>query len=146
MDIPRTGRVLALDWGQKRIGIARSDEGQVLASPEATLVRREGKRFPMPAFLEIIDKHQPVGLVVGLPLSLEGVEGESAAAARELADLVGKRTGLPVDLTDERMTTARVLGVMRETGTSTRDKDAIDASAAAVLLQNWLDARRGGVR
>lgn len=146
MTIPSQGRVLALDWGQKRIGIARSDEGQVLASPEATLTRREGKRFPMPAFLEIIEKHQPVGLVVGLPLSLEGEEGASAAAARELADLVGKRTGLPVDLTDERMTTARVLGVMRETGVSTRDKEAVDASAAAVLLQNWLDARRGGAR
>jgi putative Holliday junction resolvase len=144
MSIPLTGRVLALDWGLRRIGIARSDEGQVLATPETTLSRREGKRFPMPAFLELVAKHQPVGLVVGLPLSLEGAEGDSAAAARELADLVGRRTGLPVDLTDERMTTARVLGVMRETGTSSRDKEAVDASAAAVLLQNWLDRRRGG--
>ena len=144
MSITLTGRVLALDWGLRRIGIARSDEGQVLASPETTLSRREGKRFPMPAFLELVAKHQPVGLVVGLPLSLEGAEGDSAAAARELADLVGRRTGLPVDLTDERMTTARVLGVMRETGTSSRDKEAVDASAAAVLLQNWLDRRRGG--
>jgi putative Holliday junction resolvase len=145
MSIPASGRVLALDWGQKRIGIARSDEGQVLASPETTLTRREGKRFPMPAFLELIDKHQPVGLVVGLPLTLEGDEGESAAAARQLAEQVGKRTGLPVDLIDERMTTARVLGTMREMAASSRDKEAIDAGAAAVLLQNWLDRRRGGI-
>jgi putative Holliday junction resolvase len=146
MSIPTQGRVLALDWGQRRIGIARSDEGQVLASPEATLTRREGKRFPMPAFLDLVAKHQPVGLVVGLPLTLDGEEGESAGAARALAAEVGKRTGLPIDLTDERMTTARVLGVMRETGVSTRDKEVVDANAAAVLLQNWLDARRGGAR
>jgi putative holliday junction resolvase len=146
MSIPPSGRVLALDWGLRRIGVARSDEGQVLATPEATLTRREGKRFPMPAFLELVEKHQPVGLVVGLPLSLEGAEGESAAAARDLAEQVAKRTGLPVDLTDERMTTARVLGTMRELGKSSRDKEEVDASAAAVLLQNWLDARRGGIQ
>lgn len=144
MTIPPQGRVLALDWGERRIGIARSDEGQILASPTATLTRRAGKRFPMPDFLALVATHQPVGLVVGLPLTLEGTEGESATYARELATLVGERTGLPVDLTDERMTTARVLGTMREQGTSMRGRKAeIDAGAAAVLLQGWLDRRRG---
>ncbi len=123
---------------------ARSDEGQILASPTQTLTRREGKRFPMTEFLALVADHQPVGLVVGLPLTLEGTEGPSAAAARELAELVGRRTGLPVDLTDERMTTARVLGVLREQGASARGrKEEVDAHAAAVLLQGWLDRRRG---
>ncbi len=146
MSIPHEGRIVAIDWGEIRLGLALSDERQVLASPLVTLTRRAGKRFPMPAFLESLEQHAPVGIVVGLPLTLEGEEGESARAARELSELVARRTGLPVELTDERMTTARVLGAIREQGGSTRGrKEDVDAAAAAVLLQGFLDRRRGGV-
>lgn len=142
--IPPHGRILALDWGERRIGLALSDESQLLASPLDTLTRRAGKRFPMPGFLAQVAVHQPIGLVVGLPLGGDGEEGESAAAARELATLVGRRTGLPVELWDERMSTARALAAIREQGGSTRGRRAdVDALAAAVLLQHWLDARRG---
>jgi len=145
MSIPPAGRILAIDWGEVRLGLALSDEGQVLASPLGTLTRRPGKRFPMPAFLESVDSHHPVGIVVGLPLTPEGGEGDSARAARELADQVGRRTSLPVELTDERMTTARVLRDIREQGGTTRGrKEEVDAHAAALLLQGFLDARRGG--
>jgi putative pre-16S rRNA nuclease len=145
MPIPPSGRIIAIDWGEVRLGLALSDEGQVLATPLGTLTRRAGKRFPMPAFLESVDTHQPVGIVVGLPLTLEGDEGESARAARDLADQVGRRTTLPVELTDERMTTARVLSGIREQGGSTRGRKAeVDAHAAAMLLQGFLDQRRGG--
>jgi len=144
MPIPPAGRIVAIDWGEIRLGLALSDEGQVLASPLATLTRRAGKRFPMPAFLDLLQPHQPVGVVVGLPLTPEGEEGPAAFAARELGDLVGRRTGLPVDLTDERMTTARALAGIREQGGSTRGrKQEVDARAAAVLLQGYLDRRRG---
>lgn len=144
MPIPREGRIIAIDWGEVRLGLALSDEGQVLASPLDTLVRRPGKRFPMPLFLEHIAKHQPAGIVVGLPLTPEGDEGESAVAAREVGTLAGERTGLPVEYQDERMTTARVLSLIREQGGSTRGrKEAVDALAAAVLLQAFLDGRRG---
>lgn len=144
MPIPSTGRIIAIDWGEVRLGLALSDETQMLASPLATLTRRTGKRFPMPGFLELVEAHQPVGIVVGLPLTLEGEEGDSAMAARELARLVGQRTGLPFELTDERMTTARVLNSIREQGGSTRGrKDEVDSHAAAVLLQSFLDKRRG---
>lgn len=139
-----SGRIIAIDWGEVRLGLALSDEGQILASPIGTLTRRAGKRFPMPAFLETLEAHHPVGIVVGLPLTPEGGEAESAAAARELADAVGRRTGLPVALTDERMTTARVLSTIRAQGGSTRGrKEDVDAHAAAVLLQGFLDQRRG---
>jgi len=142
--IPALGRVLALDWGERRIGLALSDPTQFLASPLDTLTRRPGKRFPMPAFLALVATHQPVGLLVGLPLTPAGHEEASAVAARELAGLVGARTGLPVDLWDERMSTARALGAIREQGGSTRGRRGdVDALAAAVLLQHWLDARRG---
>jgi putative Holliday junction resolvase len=135
-----------LDWGQVRIGLALSDESQTLASPLETLVRRRGKRFPMPRLLELVAEHRPVGIVVGLPLTPEGDEGESAIESRALAESVAARTGLPLELWDERLTTARALRAVREQGGSTRGrKEDVDALAAAVLLQHFLDARKAAV-
>ncbi len=141
--LPGAGRLLGIDWGEVRIGLALSDETQLLASPLDTLVRRRGKRFPMPRFLEHVAAHRPVGLVVGLPLDPEGREGTAAGEARALASLVGARTGLPVVLWDERMTSARALAAIREQGGSTRGRrEDVDALAAAILLQHFLDTRR----
>ena len=141
--IPPIGRVLGIDWGESRIGLALSDELQILASPLETLTRRAGKRFPMPRFLELVGAHQPVGLVVGLPLTGEGEEGPAAAAARELAAGAARRTGLPGAFHAERFSTARALGIIREQGGSTRGrKGDVDALAAAILLQQFLDSRR----
>jgi putative Holliday junction resolvase len=81
--------------------------------------------------------------VVGLPLTPEGAEGESAAGAREVAEAIGRRTGLPVELWDERMSTARALAAIREQGGSTRGRrQDVDALAAAVVLQHYLEAHR----
>ncbi len=143
--IPHAGRIMALDWGEVRLGLALSDELQILASPLDTLSRRPGKRFPMPPFLAHIERHHPVGIIVGLPLTLEGDEGTSALAARELSELVASRTGLPVVLVDERMTTARAHREIHAQGGSMRGrKEEVDALAASVLLQGYLDMRRGG--
>ena len=143
MAIPATGRILAVDWGEVRFGLALSDETQTIASPLCTLSRRAGKRFPMPAFLELITAHRPVGLVVGLPLTPDGIEGESAAAARELSVLLGARTYLPVTLVDERMTTARAHAAIHEQGGSARGRrEDVDALAATILLQHFLEMRR----
>ena len=143
MTIPTTGRILAVDWGEIRIGLALSDETQTLASPLETLVRRAGKRLPMPRLLELTALHQPVGIVVGLPLSPEGTEEESAASAREMAATIARRTGLPLELWDERMSTARALASIWEQGGSTRGrKPEVDALAASILLQHYLDGRR----
>ena len=145
--IPPQGRVLGIDWGEIRIGLALSDELQMLASPLETLVRRRGKRFPMPRLLELVAAHAPVGVVVGLPLTPAGDEGPSAAEARAVATLVEGRTGLPVELRDERFSTARALRLVREQEGSTRGRrEDVDALAAAVLLQGFLDARRAGAR
>jgi putative holliday junction resolvase len=143
--LPSPGRLISVDWGEVRIGLALSDESQFLATPLETLVRRPGKRFPMPRFTAIIAEHRPVGVVVGLPLTGEGREEASAVSARELAGTIAARTGLPVELWDERMSTARALGLIREQGGTTRGRrEDVDALAAAVLLQHFLDARRGG--
>jgi putative Holliday junction resolvase len=141
------GRLLGVDWGERRIGLALSDESQTLAQPLATLTRRPGKRFPMTRLLDHIARNQVVGVVVGLPLDEAGAEGDAARAARALADDIGRRAGgeLPVALWDERMTTARVLAAVREMGGSTKGrKDDVDALAAALLLQHYLDTQRGG--
>lgn len=146
MPIPTAGRILGVDWGEIRTGLALSDESQTLAAPLETLVRRRGKRFPMPRFLELVAQHRPVGIVVGLPLTPDGEETASAREARALATLAAERTGLPFELWDERLTTARALRLVREQGGSARGrKQDVDALAAAVLLQHFLDARKAAV-
>jgi putative Holliday junction resolvase len=145
--IPDTGRILGVDWGEVRIGLALSDESQTLASPLETLVRRRGKRIPMPRLLALIERHRPVGVVVGLPLEPEGGEGPSAGEARTTAGAIEARSALPVALWDERLSTARALRAVREQGGTTRGrKEEVDALAAAVLLQHFLDARRAALR
>jgi len=141
---PPAGRLLAVDWGERRIGVALSDETQTLAQPLATLTRRAGKRFPMGSLLALLHEHAAAGIVVGLPLEPEGTEGLAAREVRALADLIGRRTSVPVALWDERLTTARALRAVRALGGSTRGRAGdVDALAAAVLLQHYLDARRG---
>ena len=143
MAIPRAGRILAVDWGERRFGLAVSDDTQTIASPLGTLTRRPGKRFPMPAFLEHCTAQRPVGLVVGWPLTPEGTEGRASNAARELAALLGARTYLPVELVDERMTSARAHAAIREQAGSTRGRRGdVDALAATILLQHFLETRR----
>jgi putative Holliday junction resolvase len=141
---PGVGRLLGVDWGERRIGLALSDESQTLAQPLGTLTRRRGKRFPMKDLLTHLDAHQVVGIVVGLPLDASGDEGEPARAARTLAQDIARRAARPVTLWDERFTTARVRRAVHEMGGTPRDRPAdIDALAATLLLQHYLDGRRG---
>jgi putative Holliday junction resolvase len=133
-----------VDWGERRIGLALSDESQILAQPLATLTRRAGKRFPMSQLLGYMDAQQVVAVVVGLPLDEHGAEGEAARAARALAEDIARRSGRPVELWDERMTTARVRQAIHEMGGKIRGRAAdVDALAATLLLQHYLDAKRG---
>jgi putative pre-16S rRNA nuclease len=141
---PATGRLLAVDWGERRIGLALSDESRTLAQPLLTLTRRPGKRFPLRQLLTLLDEHAVTGVVVGLPLEPEGTEGDAAGAARTLAADIARHSGKPVELWDERLTTARALQAVREMAGTTRGrKDDVDALAATVLLQHYLDAQRG---
>jgi putative Holliday junction resolvase len=138
-----TGRLLGVDWGERRIGLSLADETGTVARPLATLTRRAGKRFPMRHLLAHCAEHGVVGVVVGLPLDERGEEGAAAAAARALAGDIARRSGLPVALWDERLTTARALRAVREQGGSTRGrKEDVDALAAAVMLQHYLDSQR----
>ena len=129
------GRLLGVDWGERRIGVALSDESQTLAQPLTTLTRRAGKRFPMRKLAALLDAHGVVGVIVGLPLDAEAAEGPAATAARTLADDIARRTGRPVELWDERLTTARVLQAVRELGGSTRP--AVSSSRCLPVKNGW---------
>lgn len=141
--IPAEGRLLGVDWGEKRIGLAVSDPSQTIAQPLAVLTRRPGRRFPMQQLRRLLEAHRPVGVVVGLPLAPSGDEGPAARAARELGVLIGEKTGLPVTYWDERLTTARVLAAVSEMGGRARERPGeIDRLSATVILQSFLDSRR----
>jgi putative Holliday junction resolvase len=143
--IPAEGRVLGLDWGSGRIGVAITDATQILASPLAVLPRRAGKRLPLGAFLTLVERESPVGLVVGLPLDDEGHLGASAIAAREMGELFAVRSGLPLEWRDESFTTSETLERLHARGIAPRTRRSeVDAMAAAILLERWIAARRGG--
>ena len=142
-DLPTKGRLLGVDMGEKRIGLALSDPSQTLAQPLATLTRRAGRRFPMRQLREHLDAHEPVGVVVGLPLTPEGAEDEWTAQARAVGALITEKSGLPVHYWDERMSTARALGAISEMGGTKRGREGdVDQLAATVVLQHFLDGRR----
>jgi putative Holliday junction resolvase len=138
-ELPTQGPLLAVDWGTKRFGIALSDPNQKLAHPIGILTRRPNRRFPLSQLRPIIDEHRPVGILVGLPLDPDGGEGDSAKAARATADIIRKKTSLPVAMHDERMTSARVLTSMD--GVPKKRRRDVDDLAATLILQSYLDTR-----
>lgn len=137
------GRLLAVDWGERRIGLAVSDPTGTIASPAGHIVRRAGKRPPIAEVIRRAEAVEARGFVVGLPLDGEGNDTPRATEARHVAAELEKRTGLPVALVDERFTTAAALRAVRAMGGSTRDrKGDVDALAATVLLQHALASIR----
>jgi putative Holliday junction resolvase len=140
--------VLGIDPGSKRIGLALSDETGRIAFPHSVLERGAGGVEAAVARIAELVKDEGVGrVVVGLPLRLDGKEGPEAKRARAFADALGRAAGVPVELVDERMTTALAERGLRATGVrGERKKAVVDQAAAAVLLQGHLDAmaRRDG--
>lgn len=132
-------RWLAIDLGDRRIGLAVSDPAGMIASPAGHLERRAGKRPPLTALLQRAAELEAEGFVVGLPLDQQGDDTPRAAEARRLAHELATRTGLPAELVDERFTTAAALRAVQAMEGSTRDrKGDVDALAASVLLQHAL--------
>jgi putative Holliday junction resolvase len=145
------GRVLGVDLGERRIGLAVSDPSGVLASPHATLVRAPTRSDDHRAIVAAAVEAGADRIVVGMPRSLSGEMGRAARAVTAEVDALrelARPEGVEVDTYDERFTTMIAHRNLRE-ATPRRAKrrkaqrDAIDASAAAVILQSWLDARAG---
>ena len=138
-------RILALDYGERRIGVAVSDPTRTIASPLTTLTRRAGKRPPWAELAAIVAEQEPTEVVVGLPLDLAGEEGAWAAEVREFAAQVERRFTLPVHWVDERMTSVLAERAVRGIGlkrTEREEKGRVDAAAAAIILQAYLNRER----
>jgi putative pre-16S rRNA nuclease len=130
------GRLLAIDYGERRIGLAISDPTGTIASPAGAIVRRTGKRPPIAELVRRAETLEARGFVIGLPLDGDGNDTPRSMQVRTIAQELERRTGLAVELVDERYTTAAALRSIREMGGSTRGRKAdVDALAASVLLQ-----------
>ena len=137
-------RVLGIDFGERRIGLALSDPSATIAQPLPTLTRRAGKRPPVAAITEIIRQQEVVEVVVGLPLSLSGEETDWTRTVREFGEKLRERSGIPVEFLDERLTSVQAERAVRGSGLKRSDREQkhrIDAAAAVLLLQTYLDRR-----
>ena len=136
---PSNGRLLAIDLGDRRIGLAISDPTGTIASPAGFIERRAGKRPPLTALLAKATELEATGFVVGLPLDTNGDDTPRAEEARRLAHELSTRTGLGARLVDERFTTSAALQAIKEMEGSTRGrKGDVDSMAATLLLQHAL--------
>ena len=135
-------RVLAVDPGSKRVGIAVSDPTGTIAQP-LTTIDAEPPETLAARLAELAAAHEAKRIVVGLPRRLDGSHGPAAKAARELADSMRKASGLPVELVDERLTTVAAERSMLAAGARRAKRHAtVDRVAAALLLQSHLDRQR----
>jgi putative holliday junction resolvase len=136
-----SGRILGLDVGSKRIGIAVSDPLGITAQGLETL-QRKNKRHDLAALEQIIRNYQVQEIVVGLPLRMSGAEGTQSGKMQGFADELRGRFGLPVHLWDERLTSAEANRLLREADLSIEKRaKAVDRMAAVLILQGWMESR-----
>lgn len=136
------GRLLALDVGERRIGVAVSDELGLLARG-VTTIQRTSAAQALDALAAQVDQWRPTTIVVGLPRNMDGSLGPQAERVMRFARDLAGRVGLPVLFWDERLSSVSAEEILRRQGIGTRDHKArIDAVAAAVILQEYLDAQR----
>lgn len=137
-------KILAVDLGKARTGLAVCDEGEILASPVTVL--QEWNREKLLG--QVAEKAQSLGaerVVVGLPRNMDGSEGESAQNARAFAESLGALVSVPVVMQDERGTTVTAHNYLNDTDTRGKKRKAVvDAVAATVILQDYLARRRNG--
>ena len=135
-------RVMALDLGSKRIGVAVSDLTGTIASPHSVIDRSSSPRHDHDTIRRLVLEEEAEAIVIGLPLSLDGSTGPAAKAVLDEAKRIGTVVGVPVHLQDERLTTVAADRLLREADLSaTQRRRFVDKVAAAVILQTWLDAR-----
>ncbi len=136
-------RVLALDPGERRIGIAISDPSGAVARPLQTLVRRS-KEEDFASLAALVAEHDVELVVIGRPLSLNGTEGPQARRSARYGLALAEHLSVPVVSWDERFTTAEAEEIVHQNRGKKRGKGELDAIAAAVLLQRYLDAKKPG--
>ena len=135
-------RVLGVDLGSKRIGIAVSDRSGTIASPLTVIQRSGSVARDHRAIADLVAEEEAVAVVVGLPLNMNGSIGPAAQAAIKEAKALATVVGVPVHTSDERRTTVTADRAMIEAGMNAQARrKVVDKVAAAVLLQHWLDGR-----
>ncbi len=132
-------RLMGLDMGEKTIGIAISDAGRTIATPYKTLRRTKFSR-DAEELLALAEERQIGGIVIGLPLNMDGTEGPRCQSVRQFAADLGQQTDLPIAFWDERLSTVAVTRTLLEADTSrARRRQVVDKMAAGFILQGALD-------
>ena len=136
-------KILAVDYGDSRTGLAVCDPGEILATPLRPQIE-EKAMAKAAAKVSAAARENGAGLIgIGLPRNMDGTEGARAKKSRKLAELVGQESGLPVRMWDERQTTITAAGFLSESGTFGKKRKAIlDAVSASVILENYLAWRK----
>ena len=136
-------RVLGVDMGERRIGLAISDESRLIASPLEVLSVKPHED-PLGVLVKKAEELGVTQVVVGMPLSLRGEAGPAAERMGRIIEALRERTDVPVAICDERLTSVVAARSMQEAGLTERDRRGrVDSVAAALILQTWLDRRRG---
>jgi putative Holliday junction resolvase len=144
--IPAAGRVLGVDLGTARVGVAVSDGAQRLATGATRVDRVRDRSREHRALAAVVAEYGAVGVVVGLPLSLSGAHGPAAVRALEEVDVLRGSLAVPVEVIDERFSTVSAQVALRAGGRpARRQREVVDQTAAAVVLQVWLDRRSAAV-
>ena len=135
-------KIMAVDLGLVRTGLAISDELELLASPIGTVTERDTNVLA-DKIAAAVSEHDAGALVVGLPRNMDGSKGESAERAEAFAERLRMLTGLPVSLWDERLTTVSAIGYLNETNVRGKKRKAIvDTVSATIILEDYLNSRR----
>jgi len=141
-DIPTTGALFGLDLGTKTIGIAVADGTQMIASPLETIFRKKFKGDAA-KLITMCEVNKVVGIVLGLPMNMDGSEGPRCQATRAFARNMAELTDIPITFWDERLSTAAVERTLIAADASrARRAQVVDKMAAAYILQGFLDSRR----
>lgn len=135
-------KILAVDLGKARTGLAVCDESELLASPAGVISEYNRERL-LQKVADAVKEQKAAMIVVGLPRNMDGSEGESAQNARTFAEELKNLTGLPVVLSDERGTTITAHGYLNDTDTRGKKRKAVvDSVAATIILEDYLNYRR----
>lgn len=141
-DAPSEGRLLALDLGTKKVGVAVSDELQFTVRGVTVIGRKSWKKF-LKEVISLVEEFDAKALVVGLPYNFDGTESEMSREARRLARNFSLSLDIPVYLQDERVTTYEARGRLWKMGVGEKKmRERLDAEAAAIILEDFLDRRR----
>jgi putative Holliday junction resolvase len=138
--VKRSGRLIGLDLGSRRIGVAVTDTDQTVATGVRVITRSGDRRVDHTAIAALVSEYEAAGVVVGLPLSLSGRTGPAARQVLEEVGQIADAVGVEVATMDERLTSVAAGGSLRAGGRDTRrQRPMVDQTAAALLLQTWIE-------